>query len=171
MTTSEPEIDTILKGTPVTTSRVNKKTSDYKREPPEELSTENISISPSGAVEMMLKSKNVDIEKIIFSTDGQVLFEGVTMKPEPHKWEKVSLFISGIVFLLLILLLLLFIPTPTPTQMWGFRVIMALAGGAFASFIPGFFHLNIRKELKAGGGLAVFAFLYYTNPPELLVSG
>jgi hypothetical protein len=86
-------------------------------------------------------------------------------------------FASGMLFMALLLLvgcLIAFRPNarPIPPEaMWIFRVILSLAGGAFAGILTGF--LDIRTSflgwtIRAGGGLAVFIALYRLNPPSLV---
>lgn len=86
-------------------------------------------------------------------------------------------FVSGVVFLLLLLAIATYLlvregtrPVP-PEAMYIFRVVLALAGAAFAAILPGF--LNIETKLvavavQAGGALAVFVLIYRINPPVLL---
>ena len=48
------------------------------------------------------------------------------------------------------------------------RIILALTGGGIGAVIPGFLDLNLNPAgkfaLRAGGGLAVFALLYFWSP-------
>jgi hypothetical protein len=86
-------------------------------------------------------------------------------------------FAAGIIFLLILLGIGVYIlvrkdARKVPKEaMYIFRVILALAGAAFAAILPGF--LNIEAKLaalaiQAGGALAVFIIIYWINPPGLL---
>ncbi len=48
------------------------------------------------------------------------------------------------------------------------RIVLALAGGGVGAVIPGFLDLSLNSGgkfmLRAGGGLAVFAVLYFWSP-------
>jgi HEAT repeat protein len=91
--------------------------------------------------------------------------------------EVLVAFVSGVVFLLLLLAIAIYLlvrkgtrPVP-PEAMYIFRVVLALAGAAFAAILPGF--LNIETKLvavavQASGALAVFVLIYRINPPVLL---
>jgi HEAT repeat protein len=86
-------------------------------------------------------------------------------------------FISGAVLVLLLFALGVYIlvrgdQKPIPSlATFIFRVVLSLAGAAFAAILPGF--LNIQAKvlslaIQAGGALAVFVIIYRINPPELL---
>lgn len=59
---------------------------------------------------------------------------------------------------------------PVPDMaMWIFRVILSLAGAAFAAVLPGFLEIQAKYAdiaVRAGGALAVFFILYKTDPPD-----
>jgi len=79
--------------------------------------------------------------------------------------------ISGLVFLAVLVYIAERVPYPTEWQEFLFRIILALAGAAFAAMIAGFLHIEGRFQrtiLRAGGGLAVFALIYLVNPPKLV---
>jgi HEAT repeat protein len=86
-------------------------------------------------------------------------------------------FISGAVLVLMLLALGLYIllradqrPIP-PLATFIFRVVLSLAGAAFAVILPGFLNIQIKVvsvAIQAGGALAVFLVIYRINPPELL---
>ncbi len=86
-------------------------------------------------------------------------------------WERVFAAVSGAGFLLIILAIVILVPKPTEFQEFTFRLVLALAAGAFAGLIAGF--INIEKKgpksaLRAGGGLAVFVIVYFVNPPKII---
>jgi hypothetical protein len=49
-----------------------------------------------------------------------------------------------------------------------FRVVLALAAGAFGALIPGFIEVSFRNWLRAGGAMALFVIVYMINPPALI---
>ena len=74
---------------------------------------------------------------------------------------------TGLFLLLLILGVVLFAVRVTAQLFFVIRVLIALAGGAFAAIIPGF--LNVTTDahgiaIRAGGALAVFVILYFFTP-------
>jgi membrane-associated phospholipid phosphatase len=85
--------------------------------------------------------------------------------------------ISGIVFMLLLLSVAVYILSRgngepvSPEAFFIFRVILALAGAAFALILTGFLDVEAvwaAVTLRAGGTLAVFVVLYCVNPPSLI---
>jgi hypothetical protein len=54
-------------------------------------------------------------------------------------------------------------------QFFFLRVLAALSAAGVASVIPGFLHVQLSParilQLRAGGALAVFAIVYFVNPP------
>lgn len=82
------------------------------------------------------------------------------MKFFSTKWYTI---ITGTILLVAILLIFIFIPCPTNPQMNAFRIVMALAAGAFAASIPG--KINIKNDfVTAGGAIAVVVLVYMVNP-------
>jgi hypothetical protein len=75
---------------------------------------------------------------------------------------------SGAIFLILIVAIALFVPNPSPFQYNVFRIVLALAAGAFAALIPGFLEIEIPNWLKAGGALGVFVIVFFWNPAQLV---
>jgi uncharacterized protein with PQ loop repeat len=87
--------------------------------------------------------------------------------------------ISGIVFMLLLLGIAFYILTKkntepiSPEAFFIFRVILSLAGAAFALILTGFVDVEAKwaaVTVRAGGTLAVFVLLYRVNPPALIQS-
>ena len=87
-------------------------------------------------------------------------------------WEKIAAVVIGVTFLITLLVLAVLVRNPTPFQIYVFRVVLSLAGGAFAALITGFIEITLpllqRGMVRAGGGLAVFLLLYLSNPPALI---
>ena len=86
-------------------------------------------------------------------------------------------FVSGIVFLLILLGIGVYIlvrkdDKKVPKEaMYIFRVVLALAGAAFAAILPGFLNIETKFAaiaIQAGGALAVFIVIYWINPPSLI---
>jgi hypothetical protein len=76
--------------------------------------------------------------------------------------------ILGVAFLGVLLVIAILKPQPTSFQYDIFRTVLALAGGMVATVMLGFIEVSFGKWLKAGGGLAVFAVLYFLNPAKLV---
>ena len=87
------------------------------------------------------------------------------------RWQIVATGATGIVFVLILLSLAIFFPNPTDFQLFVFRVVLALAAGAFGALIPGFIEVEFRNWLRAGGALALFAIVFFWNPPALVTNG
>ena len=73
-----------------------------------------------------------------------------------------------IIQVLLLLSIAIFIPNPTEFQLFVFRIVLALAAGAFGALIPGFIEVEFKNWLRAGGALALFAIVFFLNPPALI---
>jgi hypothetical protein len=82
------------------------------------------------------------------------------MKKNTFKWYSI---ISGTVLILLLLLIFVLIPCPTTPQLNFFRILIAIAAGAFAATLSG--TINIKNDfIIATGSIAVLALVYYVNP-------
>jgi hypothetical protein len=77
-------------------------------------------------------------------------------------------FFFGISFITVILVVAIFIPNPTPFQYQVFRIVLALAAAGCAAMIPGSLNIKIPNQLTAGGALAVFVLVYFTNPAQIV---
>ncbi len=86
----------------------------------------------------------------------------------PPRYLLDTLLVSGLSLFVVILVIAVRIPHPSPFQLWVFRVLLALAGAAFAAPIPGYLEFKHASGVMAGGALAVFAILYLVNPPRLI---
>lgn len=91
--------------------------------------------------------------------------------------QVVAGWISGVVFMLLLLGIAVYILSNKndqpvrPEAFFIFRVILALAGAAFALILTGFLDVEATwaaVSVRAGGTLAVFILLYRVNPPSLI---
>jgi len=84
--------------------------------------------------------------------------------------QKIELWLAygfGVVFITTIIILAIAFPYPSQFQYTVFRIILALAVAGVAAVIPGIFHLQIRKELVAGGALTFFVVVYFFSPAHL----
>jgi hypothetical protein len=72
--------------------------------------------------------------------------------------------IIGVVCVLLIFFAIIFIRDPSSSQQFYFKIIMALGCAGIATVIPGFFNIQYKSLISAGGGLAIFAFVYMYTP-------
>jgi hypothetical protein len=76
-------------------------------------------------------------------------------------------FAFGVVFVIVMLVISFFRPEPSTFQYGVFRTVLALAGGGAVAVLPGFIEVKFGNWLRAGGGVAVFAILYFYNPAQL----
>jgi hypothetical protein len=82
--------------------------------------------------------------------------------------ERLLALFFGVVFIAAILALAVVFPQPSLFQYQVFRIVLALAAAGFVSMTPGFLQVTISNFLRAGGGLAVFAIVYFYNPASLV---
>ena len=75
--------------------------------------------------------------------------------------------ITGLVLLLILLAIALIVRCPTNFQNNIFIIILALAGAAFASIIPGLIEVKYRQIITAAGALAVFVIIFFMKPTQL----
>ena len=106
------------------------------------------------------------LETLVLQVEGLM-----TQSQIPNRWEKIAVLIFATVFLVTMLVIALLVRQPTTFQLFVFRVILALAAGGAAWFIPGFIdvHINLPKvAIRATGAIAVFGIVYLVNPPSLV---
>jgi hypothetical protein len=72
--------------------------------------------------------------------------------------------VFGVVFIAAILALVSYFPCPSKIQVTVFRIVLAIAAGACAAIIPGFFEFQFQSVVKAGGAIGVFALVFLKNP-------
>ncbi|MBK7407625.1 MAG: hypothetical protein IPJ40_05810 [Saprospirales bacterium] len=107
------------------------------------------------------------VDKLPFSTEisRQVGSEQLTVnsqkEPGGSIWPPL---LVGLGFALLIFLTILFFPCPTGAQYVVFKILISLGAAGIAAVIPGFLEFKYRKEITAGGALAVFVLVYFFNP-------
>jgi hypothetical protein len=84
------------------------------------------------------------------------------------RWLPPTAFGFGVIFMAAILVLIIRIPNPTTPQFYIFRIVIALAGAAFAMALTGFVAVRIEFSragyVVAGGSLAVFVILFFFSP-------
>lgn len=84
--------------------------------------------------------------------------------------QQILAYAFGVSFLVVMLAIAIFIPKPTPSQFVTFRVVLSLAAAGVAAMIPGFLHVQVSTFVRASGALAVFAIVYFYNPPQLVAT-
>lgn len=62
-------------------------------------------------------------------------------------------------------------PITDPGQLLLLRVVAAVSAAACAAMIPGLIELRYRNALRAGGAVALFAIIWFTNPPAVVSPG
>jgi len=72
--------------------------------------------------------------------------------------------IIGSVSLAIVVIALLFKGSFTDDQKYFFKILFAIGCAGVAAAIPGFLNLQFKKEVSAGGALAVFIFVYIKSP-------
>lgn len=86
-------------------------------------------------------------------------------------YEKVAVFVFGVVFLTAILTLVVKNPYPTEIQFFAFRLTLALSAAGVGALLPGFIKVDVplplQGGLRAGGALALFASVWFFNPAHL----
>jgi len=80
------------------------------------------------------------------------------------KTQTILSFSFGVAFLIILLTITVLIPSPTQFQQNIFWVILSLAGAGAVATLPGFIEIKFGNWLRAGGALAVFAFIYSIKP-------
>ena len=95
----------------------------------------------------------------------------MNVRHETPLWEKIAVFVFGVVFLGILLGIAVLVPNPTEFQLFVFRVVLALVAAAIAALVPGFLNIQsrvLRSSIRAGGAIAVFVLVYLINPPKLV---
>jgi hypothetical protein len=59
-------------------------------------------------------------------------------------------------------------PITDPGQQLILRVVAAVSAAACAAIIPGFIDVRFKGVVRAGGAIAVFVIIWFTNPPEMI---
>ena len=98
-------------------------------------------------------------------------------KPTPmntryKQWERIVMVVTAIAFVLIMLLIGIFVDKLNNFNIFLFRTVLALVGGAFAGiFIPGMLkiqHEGARFGITAAGAAAFFVIIFFFNPPALV---
>lgn len=95
----------------------------------------------------------------------------MTRSTKADKWV---VYCSGCVFLIALLLIAIFIPEPTASQQTTFRIVLAIAAGAFGIGLPGLLHVEAKINspwfswvIRATGASAFFIVVYFWNPASM----
>lgn len=81
----------------------------------------------------------------------------------------VTSFGFGVVFLIAIIAIAIFLPNPTDFQYIIFRLVASLSAAGVVAVMSGFIEIKFGGWLRAGGALAVFAAVFWTNPAEKIM--
>lgn len=92
------------------------------------------------------------------------LWKGVEMNKSK---ERMFALIFGVIFVAAILVIAIRISTPTPFQYAVFRITLSLAAAGFVSMTPGFLTVEVGRNIRAGGALAVFIVVFFFAPAAL----
>lgn len=85
-----------------------------------------------------------------------------------RRWDLVAVFAFGLIFLSVILVIAILFPNPTDWQIFVFRVALGMAAAGIGALVPGFITVNVHRYVRAGGALALFAIVFFMNPPALI---
>jgi hypothetical protein len=80
-------------------------------------------------------------------------------------WQIIAASAAGFVLVLLLLAIAVLkdnIPGPNFKIIWA---ILAIGCAAFAAIVPGFLEVRYKRWLQASGAIAVFALIYFNQPP------
>ncbi|MCR9172948.1 MAG: TIGR04086 family membrane protein [bacterium] len=78
--------------------------------------------------------------------------------------------IVGVLFVITLLIIAFTVECPTEFQNQIFKIVMALAAGAFAVMIPGAISINYKGVVSASGAIAVLVMVYFFSPSTPLDS-
>ena len=84
-------------------------------------------------------------------------------------WERLAIFVFGVIFVAVLLIIALFYPRPTPFQYTVFQIVLALAAAGVAALIPGLINVKV-PGVSAGGALAVFVVVFFFSPAALVAT-
>ena len=85
-------------------------------------------------------------------------------------WEKLAIFIFGVVFVSVLVLIAIAIPRPTEFQTMVFRIVLSLSAAGVGALVPGLLTVKISSWVRAGGAMAVLVIVYFFNPATLVLS-
>ena len=70
----------------------------------------------------------------------------------------------GCFFTTVVLILITIFPCPSSSQYLFFRIVISISIAGIAAAIPGFFRIQYKNIIRAGGALGVFVLVYFYNP-------
>ncbi|MCC5946330.1 MAG: hypothetical protein JJT94_15470 [Bernardetiaceae bacterium] len=91
-----------------------------------------------------------------------------SIKPPAPPINPLLLLGLGVAFVLLGFGGAVLIPCPTDIMYISIRIVFALGGGFLGGYMIGFLNISL-KGMQAGGGLAVFAVLFWWNPAAPII--
>lgn len=90
------------------------------------------------------------------------------------RWQTITGFVVGLIFVLSGVVSAIFFPEPTVYQQFTFRGMFAIGLAAMAPIIPGFVNFTSKvggkagyMTIVAGGSIAIFLIIWMVNPPKL----
>jgi acyl carrier protein len=71
---------------------------------------------------------------------------------------------------LVVLVISLIVPCPTGTQQRVLQILLALGAAGVVANLPGFLHVELSNQIRAGGALAAFVLVMLLNPASWSVT-
>jgi heme/copper-type cytochrome/quinol oxidase subunit 4 len=103
------------------------------------------------------------VEPLILKACGISKRETVSQtRRQMELWEKITVFILGLVLLVVIYVTAFKVPNPTAFQKNVFCVVLGLAAAATGAILPGFIKIESKTEeywIRAGGAFALLVFV------------
>ncbi len=80
------------------------------------------------------------------------------------------LIIFGVIFISVLLFISIKKGGFAPQQFFVIRVVLAISAAAISAILPGYISLpsSAQIPISAGGAMALFAVIYFLNPPNLM---
>ncbi len=82
--------------------------------------------------------------------------------------ERIAAVAFGVVFIGLLIFIAWRSPDPSGFQIFVYRAVLSVAAAGIGAFLPGFLTVNVPPYVKAGGAMALFAIVFFVNPPDLI---
>lgn len=84
------------------------------------------------------------------------------------QWEKIAIFVFGIIFISILLAMAYVDPNPTESTYATTKTILALSAAGIGAIIPGFIDIKMKGFLRAGGAMALFCIVYFFQPKQII---
>lgn len=115
----------------------------------------------------LIKSLRKSLVESHLPTYGLDNREGFTLTPSARIGVS---FCFGVTFLIAVITIAILLPNPTDFQYIIFRLTASLSAAGVVAVMSGFIEIKFGGWLRAGGALAVFAAVFWTNPAENMVN-